>query len=176
MKFTDEQRLIVMMLADIQKGLNIRGDFNPDFISKAAAYKDEFAIAFEYSMLFDQHDTPEGFKFVIDVLDMWSFIERRVAKLSQEERDELKAKAGIWGEDPKFAGFDGNNETELMSYTRMLVDDLRRFTEFEGRDFNSHFPAEDRYRAMYAKFQNIRPQLAERSLTVDELAELLTTR
>lgn len=176
MKFTDEQRLIVLMLADIQKALKVRGEFDPDFISKVTAWKDEFAIGFEHSMIFDGDDLPDEFRFVIDVVDMWSFIERRVADLSAPERAELADKAGIWGKDPKFTGFDGNNEAEYLSHTRLLVEDLNRFTEFKGRDFNSHVPLVNRYAAMLQVFEPIRRQLGDRRLTVDDLVALLTAR
>lgn len=176
MKFTDEQRLIVMMLADIQESLNIRGDFDPKFISKVAAWKNEFAIAWASNGIFDDSNTPEEFQFVIDVVDMWSFIERAVGSFSTEERAELEGKAGVWGKNPKFQGFDGNNETDLMSYVTLLVEDLNRFTDFSGRDFNSHVPLTGRYTAMLNKFTPVRSTLLDRRLTVDELAEILLAR
>ncbi|WP_295380348.1 YfbU family protein [uncultured Stenotrophomonas sp.] len=176
MKFTDEQRLIVMMLADIQKALNVNGDFDPSFVSKMAAWKDEFAIAFRYDMIFDGGDLPDSFRFVINVVDMWSFIERAFERLDPAGRAELKERVGIWGENPKFSGFDGNNEAELMSHTRLLIEDLGRFEEFKGRDFNSHVPLEDRYAAMYVVFEPIRAGLWERPMNVDELSAVLAAR
>lgn len=174
MKFTDEQRLIVLMLADIQKALNIRGEFDPAFISKVTAYKEEFAIPFQHGMLFEDQDLPESFRFVINVLDMWSFIERTYDGFDAVQRQELIDQVGVWGEDPKFSGFDGNGETELMSHCRLLVEDLRRFTEFEGRDFNSHFPAEDRYRVMLGAFEPIRRQLADRRMGLSDLVAVFS--
>ena len=44
---------------------------------------------------------------------MWSFIEERVEKL--EPSDLEKVKAANYGHVPEFAGFDGNNESELMN-------------------------------------------------------------
>lgn len=173
MKFTDEQRLIVLMLADIQKGLNIEGQFDPDFIIRAAAWKDEFAIAFEHDMLFDSSDRPASFTFVIDVLDMWSFIEDAVRDLDEEQRGKLEDIAGVWGKNPRFRGFDGNNETELMGHTRLLVKDLGRFEEFEGRDFNSHMPLASRYREMLTVFEPIRSEVLDRKLSVEELGKIL---
>lgn len=177
MKFTDEQRLIVLMLADIQKALKIRGEFDPSFISKVAAYKEEFAIPFEYGLLFDDQDLPESFKFVINVLDMWSFIERAYKELDATQRQELVERVGPRGNDPRFHGFDGNNETDLMSHCRLLVEDLHRFTEFEGRDFNSHGPMAARYREMYELFEPMRRELLDRrKLSLDDLVKLLSVR
>lgn len=176
MKFTDEQRLIVMMLADIQKTLGVRGEFDPDFISKVASWKEEFALEWAYNGIFDDTHTPDSFRFVINVVDMWSFIEHSVKNLSAEERLELEAKIGVWGKEPAFRGFDGNNESEYMSHVRLLVEDLNRFSEFKGRDFNSHVPLAARYQAMLEKFDPIRVTLMDQSMSVGQLAEVLTAR
>ncbi|WP_286068823.1 YfbU family protein [Stenotrophomonas sp. 57] len=177
MKFTDEQRLIVLMLADIQKALKVRGEFDPSFISKVTAYKEEFAIPFEHGLLFDDQDLPDSFKFVIDVLDMWSFIERAVKDLDEGQRQELIDRVGLRGDNPQFRGFDGNNETELMAHCRLLVNDLHRFTEFKDRDFNSHSPTAELYREMYELFEPMRRQLLDRRrLSLDDLEALLSTR
>lgn len=41
---------------------------------------------------------------------------------------------------PKFAGFDGNNETSLMSIASFIVEKMDRFPRFKKHDFNSHAP------------------------------------
>lgn len=174
MQFTDEQRLIVMMLADIQKHLDVRGEFNPEFISKVTAWKEEFAIAWQHNVLFSADDTPESFRFVISVLDMWSFIERAYESLSADEKSQLEKRVKYYGKNPKFAGFDGNNETDLMSHCRLIVEDLSLFSEFKGRDFNSHVPMEGRYRQMLGVFEPIRRVLERRNLNVDELEAVLS--
>lgn len=179
MKFTDEQRLIVIMLADIQKSMKVSGEFDPDFIKKVAIDGHEFAIPFEHSGAFPspEHELPEEFSFVIDVLDMWSFIEDGLKSLDSAGRAELEAAAGKFALTAKFDGFDGNNETELMAYTRLLVHDLNRFSDFKGRSFNSHSMRAERYAAMYSVFEPIRDLLmGERELNAEELAQILTAK
>ncbi len=179
MKFTDEQRLIVIMLADIQKSMKVHGEFDADFIKKVAIDKHEFAIPFEHSGAFSSSDNelPEGFKFVIDVLDMWSFIEDGLKNLDAAGRTSLEATAGKFALTAKFDGFDGNGETELMAYTRLLVNDLNRFTEFKGRSFNSHSLREARYAAMHSLFEPIRDTvMGDRELNAAELAQILTAK
>jgi len=176
MKFTEEQRLIVMMLADIQKSSKVQGELDADFIAKVASDGHEFAISYRYEGTFSssQEDLPEGFRFVIDVLDMWSFVEDSLLNLSEHGRTHLEASVGKHALTAKFDGFDGNNETELMSFTRLIVQDLQRFTEFAGRDFNSHSPREGRYQAMLDVFGPIRDQLGDRYLDSKELSKILS--
>lgn len=179
MKFTDEQRLIVMMLADIQKSLNINQEFDPDFISRAAAWKHEFAIGWKHQSVFDTTDTPDGFRFVIDVLDMFWFLENANGRLDATERADLDARLGWKTEGRLFDGFDGNNEPELRSYVRVAIDELNLFEELKHGshdDYNSHSPREDRYRAMLDVFLPIRPELGDRRLNVDDLAAILSAR
>lgn len=179
MKFTDEQRLIVIMLADIQKSMKVGGEFDPDFIKKVAIDGHEFAIPFEHSGAFpsSDHELPEEFRFVINVLDMWSFVEDGLKNLDSAGRAALEAAAGKFALSAKFDGFDGNGETELMAYTRLLVDDLNRFSEFKGRSFNSHSMRAARYAAMHSVFEPIRDTvLGDRELNADELAQILTAK
>ncbi|TOL43317.1 hypothetical protein CGH98_23025, partial [Vibrio parahaemolyticus] len=74
---------------------------------------------------------------------MWSFIEHSYAQLSDEEKVHLEEAAKPFGKDPKFPGFDGNNESSYMGIASFIVNDLERFEEFKGRNFNSHCPSLD---------------------------------
>ena len=47
-----------------------------------------------------------------------------------------------------FRGFDGNNETEMLGFARLLIERQGKFSRFKGRDLNSHFPGSA---AKYAK-------------------------
>ena len=107
---------------------------------------------------------------------MWSFIEYAYAKLSEQERQQLALAAKPFGENPRFNGFDGNNESEHMSVAMFLVNQLDRFQEFKGRSFNCHHPSLDAHRRMLAVFEPLRPSLADSSLSVDQLARILNER
>jgi hypothetical protein len=110
--------------------------------------------------------------FVADVLDMWSFIEERIEKL--EPSDLERVKAANYGHTPKFAGFDGNNESELMSIARFLVERMNRFTRFKGREFNSHSPSVARHRRMVAAFGPMRATLDfGRQLSASQIIKIL---
>jgi hypothetical protein len=57
--------------------------------------------------------------------------------LSPEDLAKLAKEAAPFGENVRFAGFDGNNERHYGIAT-YRVDDMKRFQHFKGRDLNSH--------------------------------------
>ena len=75
----------------------------------------------------------------------------------------------------QFIGYDGNNETELMATASFIVNDMGRFSEFAGRDMNSHMPTFGRYMSMYEVFEPMRSSLGYDSfLSKANLIELLS--
>jgi uncharacterized protein YfbU (UPF0304 family) len=124
-------------------------------------------------VLHDHVDDPRKVTTVVNILDMWSFIESAFSSLSKAGKTRLAAEVGFRGEDPKFMGFDGNNETEYLSIARFLVEEMRRFESFKGRSFNSHMPTVARYLGMYRLFEPMRAKLIGRELGVEDLITLL---
>jgi hypothetical protein len=92
-------------------------------------------------------------------------IEEGFAKLSDPDKQRLKIEAE----------FDGNHEKHY-GIARYLVDVMKRFTYFAGRDLNSHHESVPGYLRMYSVFEPIRAKLSDRSLNVDELIEILKAR
>lgn len=130
-------------------------------------------------MLFheDEEPTPPKVTEVVNYLDMWRFIERSFHQLSDPDKQRLAEEAGVFGVDPKFRGFDGNNEGEYMNIARFMIEDLNRFAEFAERDLNSHFPMVSTYRRMFGLFEPMRRKIGHHatmnSLGVDDLIQLL---
>jgi uncharacterized protein len=84
---------------------------------------------------------------VLDILDMFTTLQHAFTNLTD--------KSGIDDMSMEFDGFDGNNETKYMAYTRFLIKEEGKFSQLDrsketGRrfDFNSHFPVLPRYRLM----------------------------
>src|SRR5690625_2625243 len=128
MKISDGEKLIILMLSELYEKLGVEGEIEPDFI-KTAIYSDQlWGIKWKYSGIpFEESDDPSIVKEVVDILDMWSFVERTFKELDAEEKIKLKADGASFGDDPKFRGFDGNNETEYMGTAMFLVNELERF-------------------------------------------------
>lgn len=180
MKMTDTERLILIMLSEIHERLEIKNGVDSKFVQKAIYGNKTWSLYWQFPGIFyGAGETPSEVNEVVDILDMWSFIERSYNRLSPDDKERIKTEAAPLGTHAQFAGFDGNHETEQMSIARFLVEDLGKFSEFEGRDFNSHSPSIDTYRRMLTVFLPLRSLLAQEyrhDLTATELIEILKER
>lgn len=172
---SDGDKLLFMVLRDMCKQLNLKkGEIDLNLISSAIYGGHYWAPRWEMSGLFHDHQDDEGsVRFVVDVLDMWSFIETSYGKLSKKDKDQIASDVGSLGKSVRFVGFDGNNESELLNIARYLVDDMRRFSEFRGRDMNSHSRKAEIYRKMLAVFEPMRTTLVGITLTAPQIAKIL---
>jgi uncharacterized protein YfbU (UPF0304 family) len=177
MKISDGEKLILLMLSELYENLEIDGEIEPKFIQSAIFSNNLWAIPWKYSGIpFEDQDDPEVVKEVLDILDMWRFIEHSYEQLSGKEKEQLKETAKPFGKDPKFPGFDGNNESSYMGIASFVVNDLERFEEFKGRNFNSHCPSLDGHGRMLSVFEGIRKNMNFGPLSVDDLAKILKER
>ena len=174
MKLSDGEKLIILMLSELYEKLGVEGEMDPDFI-KSAIFSDQlWGLKWKYSGIpFEESEDPAIVKEVIDILDMWSFIERAYSQLSDEQKEKIEVDAAPFGRNPNFQGFDGNNETEYMGTAMFIVNDLGRFQEFKGRSFNSHSPSIKIYHRMLNAFEPIRKNLAYEPLSLDDLTKIL---
>jgi len=173
---SDGEKLIAMMLGDVIKAQGLEVDTNVDLVQKVILGGHYWALGWEMPGIFHGHsDRQSRVRFVVDVLDMWSFIEEAYEKLGKDERERLAKEADPFGSHVQFPGFDGNNEGEYLSIAGFLVEDLRRFGRFRDRrtDLNSHHPVLQTYGQMLRVFEPIRKILIGRSLSVDELVAIL---
>ena len=104
-------------------------------------YENGYAINYsdDFENIYDEFSREES-GFVIDVLDMYSAMQRSWKQLGSP--DDLNES------DLRFPGFDGNNETSYMAYAKFVVKDEDRFTDLNIFDFNSHMHMLDSYRSM----------------------------
>lgn len=170
---TDGDKLNFMLLRDIAKHLKVDTETNVDFMADAIYGGHYWGPVWEMSGLFHQQaDRPADVSFVVDVLDVWSFVEERLDKATPEELETVKA--AHYGHVPNFSGFDGNEESELLSIARFLVEKMNRFSRFKGRGFDSHTQVAPRYRRMVGQFKAIRPTLGlGRDLSIDQVITLV---
>lgn len=177
MKITDSEKLILLMLSALYDKLAVDGEVEPDFIRSAIFSDNIWGIPWKYPGIpFEEQNTPEIVKEVLDILDMWSSIERSYESLSDEGKVYLEREADPFGTPPKFPGFDGNNETNYIGTASFIVNDLDRFEEFKGRNFNSHCPSIDSYQRMLSVFEPIRANLDFQLLSAENLADILKER
>ncbi|MCH7305898.1 YfbU family protein [Acinetobacter sp. NIPH1876] len=104
-----------------------------------------------YSLLdqwIDDEMPKEESRFVLDILDLYRAIEDLKRRTKDEEL--IQHSYSI------FKGFDGNNESEHLGFTRFLIEIQGKFQEqkqyyYQNDHLNSHCPMLDKYRRMLAK-------------------------
>lgn len=170
---TDGEKLIAFMLRDVYKHLGIKeGEINPDFIVDVVVGGHYWAPRWDMGGLFHSYaDAPEDVRFVTDVLDMWDFIEVAFEKMSKGDKSAVKLGGKPF--EPKFNGFDGNNEGELLGIARFLIEKMGRFQRFKKRGLNSHMPVREMYRRMLIEFNPIRSTLIHKGLSSKQLVDVL---
>ncbi|QQK63931.1 hypothetical protein F8A90_07170 [Cobetia sp. cqz5-12] len=148
MNITDGEKIILLMLTEIYEKLDIEGrDIEPEFIRSAIFSDHTWSIPWRYTgITFENNETPQAVSEVIEILDMWSIIERNYNALSDDQKEQITREEDLTPDIFKFEGFDGNNESEYMSAASFIVNKLNRFDEFRGRDFNSHCPKIESYK------------------------------
>jgi uncharacterized protein YfbU (UPF0304 family) len=179
MELTKAEKLILAMLSDIHEHLSVQGEIDPKLVKSALWSDHTWGLTWEYSMLFGgEIETPEGVSEVVDILDMWSIVESYYQRLSPEDKELVQTEGRPFGGEVHFPGFDANDHVEgrYMSITQFLVHDLRRFTSFKGRDFNSHHPMLNTYRRMLAVFQPLRPEIPDTPLSAAQIISILKER
>jgi uncharacterized protein YfbU (UPF0304 family) len=176
--FSGGEKVIVLMLRDVMKQLKMkRGEIDVDLVAKAIFGGHYWALKWGMQGVFHDHaDRPQDVRFVADVLDMWSFVEASYAALSAKDKERVATEAHPFGRHVTFVGFDGNNEAELYTIARFLVEDMNRFGEFKGREFNSHSPMVEVYQRMLAVFAPFRERVDGATLAATQLISILEAR
>jgi hypothetical protein len=173
--FSDGEKMLILMMSDLFKALKVKNpESNPNFLAEVIYGGHYWAPKWDMQGVFHDHvDDPQDVSHVVDVLDMWSFIEEAYECLTPEQKATIVAEIGEWATNVKFPGFDGNNETSQMSIASFFVDEMKRFSRFKGRDMNSHCQTYGRYKRMLAIFEPMRSSLVGGGLNVQQLITLL---
>lgn len=175
MPFSAGEKLIISMLCDLYKPTSER-EIDHDFVQDAINGSHEWALSWEYPGIYhnDEISTPDSVYEVCDILAMWSEIESVYDRLDEAEKSTLAERAKHFGKYPQFQGFDGNQEGEQLHTVRVLIK-MDRWTEFAGRDLNSHMPMLDHYRSMLIEYKKRRdPKLVTAKLiTVEDIVAIL---
>ncbi len=163
------ERLIIAMLCELYKHLDVNDGFDPTLVEEASMHGHHWAL----DNLFEEPVDEKVPLEVTAILDMWWTIEWSYDQLSEESQAKLETDAGITREDTKFPGFDCNEETTHYAVTEIMINHrLGRFPHVKDR--NSHWPYLHRYRSMLALYEPMKQSLKGRKhLTSAQLAELV---
>lgn len=137
----------------------------PDLTDTYRMYQEilENGFEFEYdeilNNIYKETLSEESSKEIINVLVMYQALRR----------------SGLPEEETTFEGYDGNNETDFMSYVDFLYLDQGKFRDvIPGRDrINSHSPMKAVYRRMLAKWREFGE---DRVLTKEQAQEILNAQ
>ena len=172
MKLSDGEKLILVMLSEIHQKLKIENGVDSELVQSAIFSGNLWGLQWEFTGIFHGFEpTPDMVTEVVDILEMWSFIERADQSLSPDDKARVEKEAAPFGTHVEFSGFDGNGEAAYLSIARFLIDELDRFGEFKGRELNSHLPLSlDSYRRMLVVFEPLR---TSSDLTATEITKIL---
>ena len=177
MQLSNAEKLMLVMLSEIHEKLGIEEGVDSHFVKEAIYTDNTWALSWEMQGIIQGNKEPDPpqVKYVVDVLDMWYFLEEGFKNLSKIDKEELKESAKPFGDHVLFHGFDGNNESELLSIADFFINEMKRFQTFVKRDLNSHHPTNDIYHRMLKVFLPIKETLNRRSLSVKEIADILNS-
>ncbi len=172
--FSDGEKMLILMMGDLFKALKVKdSESDPKFLADVIYGGHYWAPKWDMQGVFHDHvDNPSDVSYVVDVLDMWSFIEEAYERLNPEQLQKIKESVGEFA-GAEFYGFDGNNESNQLSIASFLINKMNRFSRFKGRELNSHCQTYSRYRNMLENFEPIRSTLVGQSLGVQHLITLL---
>jgi uncharacterized protein len=172
MKLTDGEKLILLMLSEIKKELNVENGVDPDFVESAIYGGYTWAFNRQLKGIpFEHEDTPPKVREVIEILDMWSWLVEDFKKLSPEDRERVKIEAKLRTDEIHFPGFDGNHESEQLGIAHFLTENMGMFEKLKGHIANSHYPAMDQYHSMLPAFEQARK--AANPLTAQGIINIL---
>jgi uncharacterized protein len=172
--FSGAEKLIVSMLCEIHPGFKDRTELDPILVRNALLGGHNWGLRWRYPGIFEAYrDDEETVNEVVDILDMWSFLEEGYENLSAADKKRVKTEAHPFGDKVYFRGFDGNNETSHFGIAQFLVQKLERFDRFERRDLNSHYPSIDTHRRMLPVFRPMRQSLMGGRLNASQIIAIL---
>ncbi len=173
-RLSDGEKLLLLMMGDLFKHLKVKDPkTDAEFISEVIFGGHYWALKWQLPGVFHGHvDDPAHLRLVLDILEMWDYIERGHERLPKNERQRLAAEVPFFGENLRFRGFDDNTEAKYGNIADFLIGELNRYARFAGRDLNAHMPTLDLHQRMLRVFTPMRPTMGG-ELSLDQLSVLL---
>jgi len=172
MQLTDGEKLIVLMLSDVQKALNLNATIDPDLVRSALVGGNLRQLKWQMDGILHRNGDGGTVQEVGDILSMWSAIERGYKRLSAADKQEVEAGAGPLGRGVRFSGFDGETEREHRDVAHFFIETTGQFERFQGRNLDAHMPTLDGYRRMLSVFAPLRPSTGEPTLGARQIIDL----
>lgn len=133
MELSAAEKLIILMLCDLSKGIKAKYETDFKFVEAAIFDEQQWAIPYRYRHL-GKFTLPPIVNKVFDFLTSWQFIEESMSKLEPAQLSKLKTDYYS----TEFNGFDGNEESELFGIAQFIIHELNLYSIFKNRSLNSH--------------------------------------
>ena len=120
--------------------------------------------------IYERTMSEDACKEVLEMLDMFSALERSYRHLP-------KKPDGVSERDVTFLGFDGNHETEQLSYASFLIEKEGKWRELadHGDHLNSHAPLLGSYHRMLEVWEEF-PMEEKYELSADNIRQIVAAR
>ena len=166
------EKIILALLINLCKQGNNSND--AELIEEAITEGHYWALREKFPGLYNvSPDEDRDVNEVKDILTMWDQIEWGFSKLAQNDKDNVLVEINRRPDEVQFLGFDGNSEYNHLNIANFLINRLRRFELFSGRNLNSHLPMIKEYRNMLSVYRRIPRHHVGESLTATEIIKLL---
>jgi uncharacterized protein YfbU (UPF0304 family) len=173
MNLSEGELLILAMLCDIHKALNLKGAIDPDTLRPLILDAESTVVARGTNGVTGNHRERTAIATeVSEILDMWSAIERGYKHLSADEKRNVEAEAGPLGRGVRFSGFDAESEIDYRDIAHVLIEETGQFERFQGRNLDAHMPALAGYRRMLRLYGPMRSVSGDRRLDVRQIIAL----
>jgi uncharacterized protein len=174
-KLSDGEKLILFMLAEIYKHLEIDGEVDPQLVQRALASGHYWGLKREYHGILDtEPPSDEVVSETEEILQMWTLLEESYDRLSPEDKKKV-TEGSPFGDKVAFSGFDANNERHY-GVASFLIKDLGMFSRFADRYLNSHWEMVEAYRRMLSAFKPALRTIGSSGLTTNQIIEILNQK
>jgi hypothetical protein len=177
MTLSDGEKLIILLLAELNDEKKSQRELDPDFLKSAILDGQEWAIRWNYPGIpfaSDPTNDPSELEDVLDILEMWDVIERTFERLSEERIAEIGI--DILKADKSFPGFDGNHNAKHWVIADYLINKLDRFERFKGRYLGGAVQPLSGYERMLEVYRDTRSHLDNGVMTVDQIKAFMLAR
>lgn len=172
MDLSNGERLILVMLAELYKANQVKGEIDPGFVLASIRNNQTWGLAWKYpGICRGEGEKPAVVEETCSILDMYRRLSGSLKDLSEADRKRIEKDAYPFGDYLKYQGFDGNND-DHCGVVDHLVRQLGLYEEINA-DLNSHSSATiGQYRKMLQRIENIPPH-PNFKLTADQIIAVL---
>lgn len=115
MKLSNGEKLILLMLCEIQENLKMKGETNTALIKEAIFSGNLWGLEWGMPGVFHGSETSEAtVTEMVNILAMWQRLEESFNGLNAADKKWLAEQSDL-GRDVKFHGFDGNSQIEVTT-------------------------------------------------------------